>query len=59
MGSISLTKEQIAYIVEKLGISDEKQALERFVELMAMENIHPQETQRLIRKMMQRERNQK
>jgi len=50
-----LTFEQIAYIVEKTGISDPQKALERFAELMKLEGISPRKLPLVVEKLMARE----
>ena len=56
---IQLTDEQIAYIIEKTGVSDKKAAVEYFAEVMLMEGIHPGDMQLLVKKMMRKDRKNK
>ena len=54
-----LTHEQLAYIIDKTGIQDPKQAIERFAELMKMEGIPPRKIVKVVTKLMERERNRR
>jgi hypothetical protein len=50
-----LTFGQIAWIVEKTGISDPEQAIVRFAELMKMEGLSPRKLPEVVEKIMARE----
>jgi len=53
---MKLTYEQVAFIVEKIGISDPQKAFERFAELMKLEGISPRKLPLVVQKLMERER---
>ena len=50
-----LTFGQIAWIVEKTGISDPEQAIVRFAELMKIEGLSPRKLPEVVEKIMARE----
>lgn len=54
-GQIQLNKEQAEYIIDKTGISDLKQAVVYFAELMILEKIPPSKLSLCVTKMMERE----
>jgi hypothetical protein len=59
MNKMSLTYEQVAYIVEQTGISDPKQAIEYFAEIMKKEGIRPKMMPQVVEKLMNKRRRSK
>lgn len=59
MGTISLSKEEIDFIVEKTAVPDKQGAIEYFAYLMMLEKINIKEMPKVVRKMMQRDRKKK
>jgi hypothetical protein len=52
---LRLTMGQIAWIVDKVGISNPEQAITRFAELMRAEGISPRKLQEVVERLMARE----
>lgn len=56
MGNIRLTYDQITFIVKQTGVTDPKQAIEYFAEIMHLEGIHPSKMSLVVEKLMERDR---
>lgn len=56
---VTLSYQQLAFIVEQTGISDPSEAMKYFGRLMMQEGIRPRYMPQLVDKMMQRQRKQK
>lgn len=57
--SLRLTYEQLAYIVEQTGITDPKEAMIYFAEIMKKEGLRPRQMPEVVAKLMERQRRQK
>jgi hypothetical protein len=56
---LRLTYEQLAFIVEQTGITDPKQAMIYFAEVMKKEGLRPRQIPEVVAKMMDRQRRKK
>ena len=53
---LKLTYEQLRYITEQTGMSDPKEAMTYFAEIMKKEGLRPRQMSEVVAKLMEREK---